>query len=152
MIAVVLGEDSWSDVSERAAGLLNLGFNPPILSRVGNKVDLGSFEATPVTGSAVDMHDFGICKPGKRDDEADAGDGSQSSQSVLEPRFVLMAPVVVTTGGADPRPGAPSKPAAATTARVATAAPGKPVPLPRLRPAPVISQPAAAPSKLSLDD
>ena len=59
-----------------------------------------------------------------------------------------MAPVVVTTGGAD------SRTPATTTARVAAAGPGpaKTVPVPRLRPAPSAAPEAASPPVFSLDD
>jgi D-alanyl-D-alanine carboxypeptidase len=150
-IAVVLGENSWGDLSERTASLLNLGFNPPLLSRVGNKPDLNSFAAAPAAGPAVDMRDYGVCKAGK-DDEDGFGQGSQSS---LEPRFVLMPPVVVTTGGVDGRtPTATATAAAAsTTTRTAAAAPPKTVPVPRLRPPPSPPPPTNAPATVfSLDD
>jgi D-alanyl-D-alanine carboxypeptidase len=119
MMAVVLGENSWNDVAERAAGLLNQGFSPPIFGR-NNRPDLATFEAGPAPMPAVDMRDFGICRPGSDDTDDQFTEGSQSS---LGQRFVLMDPVVVTTGGAD-----------SGVAKPVQAAAGKTVPLPRLRP------------------
>jgi len=146
LIAVVLGEDSWSDLSERAAGLLNTGFNPPLLSRVGSKSELASFAVAPASGPAVDMRDYGVCKAGKDDDDAASGQGSQSS---LEPRFVLMPPVVVTTGGADSRLAANT--ATRTAASPKPTVPKPTVPLPRLRPAPTAARAGGPPPVFSLD-
>ena len=73
LIAVVMGENSWGDVSTRAAGLLDRGFDPPFVERGAFKPDLVSFAAEPAKGAAVDMRDHGICKPGK--DDTDVGRG-----------------------------------------------------------------------------
>jgi D-alanyl-D-alanine carboxypeptidase len=136
LIAVVLGEDSWNDVAEHAASLLNAGFNPPS-NDSSIHPELAAFESTPSSGAAVDMTDYGICQPKAKDQQV-AEQGSQSAPSSLEPRFVLMNPVVVTTGGAD-RPGKPAPTVAAiagktTTAAAVPAPKGPAVPLPRLRP------------------
>jgi D-alanyl-D-alanine carboxypeptidase len=121
VIAVVLGATSSSERNETAARLLDGGFATWF---GGTKPDLDAFEAIPATGVPVNLHDQ-VC--GKRikheDDEAESGD--KPARSSLVPRFVLMDPVPVYTGRADPAPGATVK--------------GKPVlasqvPIPRLRP------------------
>jgi D-alanyl-D-alanine carboxypeptidase len=121
VIAVVLGATSSSERNETAARLLDGGFATWF---GGTKPDLDSFEANPATGVPVNLHDQ-VC--GKRikheDDEAESGD--KPARSSLVPRFVLMDPVPVYTGRADP--------AADGTVK------GKPVlasqmPMPRLRP------------------
>jgi D-alanyl-D-alanine carboxypeptidase len=121
VIAVVLGATSSSERNETAARLLDGGF----ATWFGvTKPDLDAFEATPATGVPVNLHDQ-VC--GKRikheDDEAESGDAPVRSS--LVPRFVLMDPVPVYTGRADPAPSPTAK--------------GKPVlasqvPIPRLRP------------------
>ncbi len=127
LIAVSLGGSSSHGVSERTASLLTQGFSPPLFERARAQPDLAVFEATPAKGPAVDMRNYGVCKPGP-DEEAELALGEGASTS-LEPRFVLMNPVIVTTGGADTRAPKP-------------AAPG--MPLPRLRPAEAALQALAA--------
>jgi D-alanyl-D-alanine carboxypeptidase len=147
-VAVVLGEDSWNDVSERAAGLLARGFNPVLRDALRSSVELASIGLAPSAGPAVDMRDHGICKGGK-DETDDFGEGSRSS---LEPRFVLMAPVVVTTGGADggkvAAPAVTKTPATAKPAAPAVPPAAKPLPTPRMRPAPGAVATSDAPARV----
>jgi hypothetical protein len=119
LIAVVLGGATATETAEQAASLLNRGFamsgaEPPVLTAL----------TTAATGPAVDMRAHGVCKEGVPTTVASVeGEGAPApAPSALEPRFVLMPPVVVTTGGADARPAA-------------KAAAARQVPLPRLRPA-----------------
>jgi D-alanyl-D-alanine carboxypeptidase len=128
LVAVVLGAASPDERNETAARLLDEGFANWF---VGAKPDLASFQASRSMADPVNLHDL-IC--GKHDhqdaSEEEASDETASGdapviKSALGPRFVLMDPVPVYTGRADPDPNAkPSKP------KVAAAN----VPLPHLRP------------------
>jgi D-alanyl-D-alanine carboxypeptidase len=121
LIVVVLGETSSDDRAERAAGLLNEGFRKRFFGG-GAKPALAAFETAPATGTPVNMRDFGVCskRPQTEGDEGPAAD--PGPRSALGPRFVLMDPVPVHIGGADPPPSA--------------APPVAKVPLPRLAPHP----------------
>jgi D-alanyl-D-alanine carboxypeptidase len=120
LIAVVLGEFSSNDAAERAASLLSRGFS----MRGYERLELAAFAPAAVKGGAVDMRTYGVCK------EATPGDtiaiAEEGTPSSLEPRFVLMDPVVVTTGGADGKTPL-AKPAGPT------------IPLPRLRPSATVA-------------
>jgi D-alanyl-D-alanine carboxypeptidase len=124
LVAVVLGAASSNDRNETAARLLDEGFANWF---TGAKPDLATFRATKAAGPPVDMHDL-ICGKHPQASEDEASDESASGdappvRSALGPRFVLMQPVVVFTGKADPDPKA--KPKAVVAASV---------PLPHLRP------------------
>ena len=138
LIVVVLGATSSGARGELAAGLLNEGFRKRFFGG-SFKPDLVSFAVQPAAGSPVDMHDFGVCTKHTQTDEGDDEDqptDDSGPRSVLGPRFVLMAPVRVYTGGTDPQPGAKSavanvplphlapRPPAATSVKDATV-PGK---------------------------
>jgi len=126
VIVVVLGERSSRDRAEKAAELLNKGFRRGF---VNGGPELASFEAARVTGEPMNMREFGICGKRRAVGESDeAGADGRAPRSALEPRFVLMKPVPVYTGRADP-PGA---------------APAAKVPLPRLRPRPLPAGTSAA--------
>ncbi len=104
LIAVVLGATSWNELSERAASLLNEGFNEARFEELPDPA-LASFEGERANGPPMDMRQYGVC--GKA--PAAEGDDDASADpplSALEPRFVLMDPVRVRTGGADPLPAA----------------------------------------------
>jgi D-alanyl-D-alanine carboxypeptidase len=118
LIAVVLGEDSWADLAERAAELLNDGFRPRLLSFAAEP-ELTAFAALQAPGPAIDMRDYGVCPKSAPAEQGEDTAADDIATSALEPRFELMKPVPVTTGGA----AAPAK-----TARALG------VPLPRLRP------------------
>jgi D-alanyl-D-alanine carboxypeptidase len=159
LIAVVLGASSGSDRAEFTAHLLDDGFNVFSTALSGVKPELASFEARPTLGEPADLHDE-ICTrhPGK-DKQEDAGDDADPDDhgSSLGPRFVLMAPVPVFTGKADPAlpgqappavaaaatPAAPAKPAAAAAAAKPVAVKASAaMPLPHIRPdAPAASTP-----------
>ena len=143
LIAVVLGAPSGAERTEFTAHLLDDGFNVFTAALAGMKPELASFEAAPTLGSPADLHDE-ICTrhPNVEEDAGDdnsAGDSAQSS--ALVPRFVLMAPVPVFTGHADPAlPGAGTAvaaappPAADAPQPVPVKASALGMPLPRLRP------------------
>jgi D-alanyl-D-alanine carboxypeptidase len=120
VIAVVLGESSALDRAETAAKLLAQGFRRGSL---GVRPSLATFESAPVTGTPVNMREFGMC--GKRQESEEDGANpvlaGMAKGSALEPRFFLMDPVPVYAGRADPPSGV---------------APTGKVPLPRLRPRP----------------
>jgi D-alanyl-D-alanine carboxypeptidase len=101
LIVVVLGERTSGDRAELAAGLLNEGFRRRLFG-VGAKPTLASFAAGRATGAPVNMRDFGVCN--KQAAEGDAAGGRPGPRSELGPRFVLMDPVRVYTGRADPAP------------------------------------------------
>ena len=117
LIVVVLGEISSSVRGERAAGLLDQGFARRLFAG-GARPQLASFAATSATGAPVNMRQFGVCSPRTEGDE-EAVDRA-GPRVELGPRFVLMDPVPVYTGRADPPPSGPR-----FTAKV---------PLPRLAP------------------
>ena len=122
LMAVVLGETSADARAETAAQLLDRGFNGLLTGVLGQS--LAGFETRPAPTPAVDLHDQ-IC--GKRRARTAA-----TTNSALEPRFVLMDPVRVFTGNADPVPGQPAAAAAQRTVDI---------PLPRPRPrAELVSQ------------
>jgi D-alanyl-D-alanine carboxypeptidase len=129
LVAVVLGAGSAADRNETAARLLDEGFANWFS---GNKPDLATFQATRSPGPAADLRDL-VCK--KHDSEQEPEDpvaGDTPAASALGPRFVLMDPVPVFTGKADPDPNAKPKPVLASQ-----------VPLPHLRPRPAAEPPAA---------
>ena len=123
VIAVVLGGTSSATRNETAARILDDGFRTWFTSA---KPDLATFQATPSTGVPANLRDR-VC--GKRvkheDDEADQATGDAPTRTYLVPRFVLMDPVPVYTGRADPAPGETvrNKPVLASR-----------MPMPRLRP------------------
>ena len=128
MIAVVLGATSSSARNETAAQLLDQAF----ATRTGETgPTLATFAAAPAAGAPPDLRDQVCVKQVAQ--ESEEGEASASDDaarpSALGPRFVLMDPVQVFTGRADPLPGEEPK-----IAR--TAAAGN-VPMPRLRPRPV---------------
>ena len=125
LVAVVLGAASSDDRNETAARLLDQGFSNWF---TGSKPDLATFQANRSFGAGVDMHDL-ICGKHVRPNEDDANDttasGDASARSSLGPRFVLMDPVPVFTGHADPAPGVAVKAKPVLAANM---------PLPHLRP------------------
>jgi D-alanyl-D-alanine carboxypeptidase len=130
LVAVVLGAGSATDRNETAARLLDEGFANWFN---GSKPDLATFQATRSPGPAADLRDL-VCKKHDSEQEAEdpvAGD-TPAAASALGPRFVLMDPVAVFTGKADPDPNAKPKPVLAAQ-----------VPLPHLRPRPAVTPPAA---------
>jgi D-alanyl-D-alanine carboxypeptidase len=127
LVAVVLGAGSATDRNETAARLLDEGFANWFS---GAKPDLASFQTTAAPGPAADLRDL-VCKKHGNEEEADEASGDAPA-SALGPRFVLMDPVVVVTGKADPDPNAKPKPLLAGN-----------VPLPHLRPRPAGDPPAA---------
>ncbi|HVY18811.1 MAG TPA: D-alanyl-D-alanine carboxypeptidase family protein [Bauldia sp.] len=126
LVAVVLGAASSDERNETAARLLDEGFANWF---VGTKPDLASFQANRSLGDPVNLHDL-ICGKHPQQDasEEEASDSTAAGdaptvKSALGPRFVLMDPVLVFTGRADPDPNAKPKPMVAAN-----------VPLPHLRP------------------
>lgn len=113
LMVVVLGETSSDARAETAAGLLNRGFRGILSGVLGQK--LSSFQTRPAAGPPVNLRKE-ICET-KRPKKARLG------RSALGPKFVLMEPVRVFTGKADPAPprGQASRPASN-------------IPLPRPRP------------------
>jgi D-alanyl-D-alanine carboxypeptidase len=140
MIAVVLGATSSKERNETAAHLLDQGF---ATWANANKPDLAAFETAPATGAPADLHNA-VCEKhvasDDEDEETNGGDVAQSS--ALGPRFVLMDPVQVFTGRADPLPGEEPK-------IVKTAAAGG-MPMPRLRPRGLDAAAAYAPEPMVL--
>lgn len=121
VIAVVLGAASAEQRTEMSARLLNQGF----ASWSGpTKPKLADFRAGPARGVPINMREQ-IC--GKKPQEESDGTvdpvlAKFGSGSALVPRFVLMDPVPVVTGQADPPAGT-----------VGGAMPNG-MPMPRLRP------------------
>jgi D-alanyl-D-alanine carboxypeptidase len=113
LIAVVLGSESSNERAELAARLLDKGFGSLITL---GKPSLAKFEAKPARGEPVNMRDQVCHKKPKNVEEEEVA----TPPSALVPRFVVMEPVRVVTGNADPLPG--------------KATPASNVPLPRLRP------------------
>jgi D-alanyl-D-alanine carboxypeptidase len=130
LVAVVLGAGSATERNETAARLLDEGFANWFS---GAKPELATFQTAPATGPAVDLRDL-VCKKHDNEEEADDASGDAPA-SALGPRFVLMDPVPVFTGRADPDPNA--KPKAVLAGNV---------PLPHLRP-----RPAEAPAAYASD-
>jgi hypothetical protein len=81
------------------------------------------------------MRDYGICKPGPDGDEGATGAAAEKAPSALEPRFVLMPPVVVTTGIPKTPPAVAAKQPPAIVVKPPPP-PANAIPLPRLRPLP----------------
>ncbi len=130
LIAVVLGETSAAQRAETAAGLLNRGFNGVFGGFMGQ--DLAKFRSQPSPVRPANLHEE-IC--GKARERGD----SEEAVSALGPRFVVMEPVKVFTGGADPVGAAP-----AATPAAATSSPGGEVNIPLPRPRPQFPTGAAA--------
>ncbi len=121
VIAVVLGAPSSAERNETAARLLDEGFGTWFLNA---KPELATFQSAAATGIPVNLHDQ-VCGKRVKHEDDDEASGDAPTRSHLVPRFVLMAPVPVYTGRADPLSGEAAK--------------GKPVlasqvPMPRLRP------------------
>ncbi len=119
LIAVVLGDSSAAARAETAAALLNKGFNGGL---GGFRQDLSKFRAQPSPAAPANLHEE-ICGKNREKGEAEI------TVSALGPRFTVMEPVKVFTGGADPVGVNP----AAAPAAASGGAPAN-VPLPRLRP------------------
>lgn len=121
LIAVVLGDTSAAARAETAAGLLNRGFNGGLGGLMGQ--NLANFRSRPSPAAPANLHQE-ICGKNRAKGEA------ETAVSALGPRFVVMEPVRVFTGGADPAGGtAAAAPAAAPEAGGAVN-----IPLPRPRP------------------
>ncbi len=131
LMVVVLGAGSSKNRAETAALLLNRGFGN--FYGGSQRPQLASFETTPSTGPVANLHDQ-VCKRGGIPDDPDPLLASLGSDSALDARFPVMAPVRVYTGRAD----------VASSGTLAKAAvPASRVPLPRLRPSYVGSTPQA---------
>jgi D-alanyl-D-alanine carboxypeptidase len=125
LIAVILGASSADTRGQAAAHLLDDGFATWVTQA---KPDLASFETTPSTGLAADMHDV-VCT--KHDDpDVEGASDDTATASALGPRFFVMDPVPVFTGHADGYADATAPAAKTSTKTVAADA----VPLPHLRP------------------
>jgi D-alanyl-D-alanine carboxypeptidase len=120
LIAVVLGATSSDQRTEAAARLLNQGFG---MWSGPSKPQLAAFRSGPARGAPVNMREA-VCgkKVQQEDDAVDPVLAKLGSASGLVPRFVLMDPVPVYTGRADPGPGDVGGP------------PPRSMPMPRLRP------------------
>jgi len=121
LIAIVLGATSSDQRTEASARLLNQGF---AMWSGPTKPKLAAFRAGPARGAPVNLREQ-VC--GKRAQQEDDGTvdpvlAKLGSASVLVPRFVLMDPVAVYTGRADPGPGEVGGP------------PPAGMPMPKLRP------------------
>jgi len=110
LITVVLGAQSSQQRGEAAARLMTQGF----ASWFGaTKPDLATFRAGPARGAPVNLREqiCGKAAAAARAEVNDSGDNedpwltSLGRNSSLVPRFVLMEPVQVYTGRADPMPG-----------------------------------------------
>jgi D-alanyl-D-alanine carboxypeptidase len=119
LIAVVLGATSSMQRTEMSAKLLSDGFG---MWFEGSRPRLANFEAGPSGGLPVNMHDQVCGKQAAQESDGDPAKVEQGAASALVPRFVLMDPVPVFTGKADPVPGEVSAPGPAE------------MPMPRLRP------------------
>jgi len=130
LIVVVLGADSSKQRAETAAKLLNGGF-----AGIGGSVgDLAGYRGEGSGGAPANLHDA-VCKRHAPTEEDDASLTGTS----LDPPFAVMAPVVVTTGGADPgsstvAAGVDPAPIVVNSPSAADLSRAKRVPLPRLRP------------------
>ena len=135
LIAVVLGATSSAQRSEAAARLLTQGFGSWFGS---NKPQLATFRAGASRGEPVNMRDQVCGKRVQREDDGltDPLLAKLGERSALVPRFVLMDPVPVYTGRADPAAGA-------TVAALGKPAPAN-MPMPRLRPRAVVDETSAS--------
>jgi D-alanyl-D-alanine carboxypeptidase len=126
LIAVVLGATSGDGRSEFTARLLDEGFDGFATVFGAPKVQLAAFEQTPSMGEPADLHDQ-VCARHVVQAEGAGNEpsGDNAAPSALVPRFVLMDPVPVFTGHADPLPG---------SAPVKAASAAGNIPMPRLRP------------------
>jgi len=148
LIAVVLGAQSSLQRTELTASLLSRGFRTwagPTRPR------LASFAVGPSRGSPVNMREqvCGKQVPVEDEDTAEAV-AARASASGLVPRFVLMDPVAIYTGRADPGPGEVGGPPPAgmpmptLRPRVpvgATALPDETAALPEVEPPPSLANP-----------
>jgi D-alanyl-D-alanine carboxypeptidase len=132
LIAVVLGDTSAAARAETAANLLNRGFNGALGGLMGQ--NLNNFRSRPSAARPVNLHEE-ICGKNRARGEAD------TAASALGARFVVMEPVRVFTGGADPSGGAAATPAAAASS-------GGEVNIPLPRPRPQYPAGAAGPVRL----
>jgi D-alanyl-D-alanine carboxypeptidase len=96
LAVVVLGPDSAKDRAELAAKLLQDGFRPRLLG--GNRPALAGFRATRSPGPAVNLKEQVCGKRHKQENDNEPQLAGAFDRSALEPRFVLMDPVAVTTG------------------------------------------------------
>jgi D-alanyl-D-alanine carboxypeptidase len=96
LIAVVLGDTSAAARAETAAGLLNRGFNGGLGGLMGQ--NLANFRSRPSPAAPANLHEE-ICGKNRAKGE------TETAVSALGPRFVVMEPVRVFTGGADPAGG-----------------------------------------------
>jgi D-alanyl-D-alanine carboxypeptidase len=131
LIVVVLGADSSKQRAETAAKLLNQGFAG---ASTGPAAGLAGYRGEAAGGVPTNMHDA-VCRrhTPTEDDDAFLTDVS------LDPPLAVMAPVVVTTGGADPARSTvaavpDASPVAASVPSAGDLSRAKQVPLPRLRP------------------
>jgi D-alanyl-D-alanine carboxypeptidase len=118
LAVVVLGSDSSKDRAELAAKLLQDGFKRRVFG--GNRPALAGFRATRSPGPAVNLKEQICGKRQKQEGENEPQLAGAFNRSALEPRFVLMAPVPVTTGIAAKKDGGKK--------------PGGNIPIPRPRP------------------
>jgi D-alanyl-D-alanine carboxypeptidase len=118
LAVVVLGASSADDRAEVAAKLLQESFKPQVFRRKGPQ--LASFRSGRAPGPAVSLRED-ICGKRKNRGESDNEIASRRG-SALEPRFVLMDPVPVTTGGTRRSTGSSGS------------APIRGIPIPRPRP------------------
>ena len=99
-----------------------------VLAEIGARTParLAAFEQTPSMGEPADLHDQ-VCARHVVQAEGAGNEpsGDNAAPSALVPRFVLMDPVPVFTGHADPLPG---------SAPVKAASAAGNIPMPRLRP------------------
>lgn len=130
LIAVVLGDTSAVARAETAASLLNRGFNGGLGGLMGQ--NLNNFRTRPSSAQPANLH-AEICGKNRAKGEAEV------TVSALGPRFVVMEPVKVFTGGADPVRG---------TAAAAPAPGGGEVRIPLPRPRPQYPAGAAGPVRL----
>ncbi len=118
LVVVVLGADSSKERAEIAAKHLQDGFKRRIFS--GNRPALASFHSARSPGPAVNLKEQVCGKRKKQEGEEEPLLAGAASRSALEPRFVVMDPVPVSTGIAAKKDGG-SKPT-------------KGIPIPRPRP------------------
>ena len=96
LAAVVLGAESAKDRAEIAAGLLQDGFKPKIFP--GSRPAVATFKSTRGPDPAVDLRDQICGKRHKQEGEEEPLLAGAAGRSALEPRFVVMDPVPVSTG------------------------------------------------------
>jgi D-alanyl-D-alanine carboxypeptidase len=96
LAVVVLGSDSAKDRAELAAKLLQDGFRPRLLG--GNRPALAGFRATRSPGPVVNLKEQVCGKRHKQENDNEPQLAGAFDRSALEPRFLLMDPVAVTTG------------------------------------------------------